>query len=43
MTPSSFSYQKNFKNTQQLYNYGAFKAPKLSYDLEYAIVKVIDK
>ena len=43
LVPSTFSYKKNYKNSQKYYTYGSYYPPKLGYDVENAVTKVLEK
>ena len=42
LCPRSYTYAKNFKATKKYFQYG-LQQTKLSYDVEYAVLKVIEK
>ena len=42
LCPRSYTYGKNFKSTKRHFQYGLHQT-KLSYDIEYAVMKVIEK
>ena len=42
LCPRSYTYGKNFKATKRYFQYG-LNSTKLSYDVEYAVLKVIEK
>jgi hypothetical protein len=44
MTPASYSYKASYLSSQQNYRYGSQSGKgSLSYDVEYAVLKVLQK
>ena len=41
LCPSTYTYGKNFKATKKYFQYG-IQQTKLSYDVEFAVMKVIE-